>query len=100
VPKTFLRRIKIFNLNFPGFTLNDVILVGGATRMPAVQKIIYSLTGTSYYICYSLHNTLTLFSLGIKPRITVNPDEAVSLVSYIHMFLFSFTREIYIKRYK
>ena len=46
---------------FPGgYSLSDVILVGGATRMPAVQRLIQGLT-------------------GVKPRLTVNPDEAVSL---------------------
>ena len=46
---------------FPGgYALNDVILVGGATRIPSVQRAIQGLT-------------------GITPRLTVNPDEAVSL---------------------
>lgn len=46
---------------FPGGqALDDVILVGGATRIPAVQRLIHTVT-------------------GIKPKLTVNPDEAVSL---------------------
>lgn len=46
---------------FPGGQeLNEVILVGGSTRIPAVQRLISMLT-------------------GLIPRQTVNPDEAVSL---------------------
>ena len=40
--------------------LDDVILVGGSTRIPAVQRLVKIIT-------------------GIDPRRTVNPDEAVSL---------------------
>ena len=40
--------------------INDVILVGGSTRIPAVQKIIKDLTGK-------------------EAKATVNPDEAVAL---------------------
>ncbi len=47
--------------HFPGGQeLNEVILVGGSTRIPAVQKLITVLT-------------------GVPPTRTVNPDEAVSL---------------------
>lgn len=46
---------------FPGGqALDDIILVGGATRIPAVRRLVRSLT-------------------GIEPKHTVNPDEAVSL---------------------
>jgi hypothetical protein len=47
--------------SFPGGqALDDVILVGGSTRIPAVQRLVKIIT-------------------GIDPRRTVNPDEAVSL---------------------
>ena len=46
---------------FPGGRqLDDVILVGGATRTPAVLRLVRSMT-------------------GINPRRSVNPDEVVSL---------------------
>lgn len=46
---------------FPGGqALDDVILVGGSTRIPAVQRLVRTVT-------------------GVDPRRTVNPDEAVSL---------------------
>src|SRR5258708_26319810 len=41
--------------------LDEVILVGGATRMPAVQNTVRRLTG------------------GKDPNMTVNPDEVVAL---------------------
>ncbi len=41
--------------------LDEVILVGGATRMPAVQGLVRRLTG------------------GKEPNMTVNPDEVVAL---------------------
>ncbi|WP_433088787.1 molecular chaperone DnaK [Dactylosporangium sp. CA-052675] len=41
--------------------LDEVILVGGATRMPAVQALVRRLTG------------------GKEPNMTVNPDEVVAL---------------------
>jgi molecular chaperone DnaK len=41
--------------------LDEVILVGGATRMPAVQAVVRRLTG------------------GKEPNMTVNPDEVVAL---------------------
>ena len=41
--------------------LDEVILVGGSTRMPAVQSLVRRLTG------------------GKDPNMTVNPDEVVSL---------------------
>jgi len=46
---------------FPGGQLlDDVVLVGGSTRIPAVQRLVRTIT-------------------GVDPRRTVNPDEAVSL---------------------
>ena len=69
---------------FPGgYSLDDVILVGGATRMPAVQRVIRGLTGLQAFahpkdVTLTDHHTRFLV-LGVKPRITVNPDEAVSL---------------------
>ena len=46
---------------FPGGrVLDDVILVGGATRMPCVQRLLRTVT-------------------GIEPKSSINPDEAVSL---------------------
>jgi molecular chaperone DnaK len=41
--------------------IDEVILVGGATRMPAVQELVRRLTG------------------GKEPNMTVNPDEVVAL---------------------
>jgi molecular chaperone DnaK len=41
--------------------LDEVILVGGATRMPAVQSLVRRLTG------------------GKEPNMTVNPDEVVAI---------------------
>ena len=40
--------------------LNEVILVGGSTRIPAVQELVEKLAGK-------------------KPNVTVNPDEVVAL---------------------
>jgi len=61
-----LRRLQKENSDealaiFPGGqALSDVILVGGATRIPAVQALVRTIT-------------------GIDPKRSVNPDEAVSL---------------------
>jgi molecular chaperone DnaK (HSP70) len=45
---------------FPsGLQLDDVILIGGATRIPAVRRLVKVMT-------------------GIDSKITINPDEAVS----------------------
>jgi molecular chaperone DnaK len=41
--------------------VNDMILVGGSTRMPQVKKIVQDI-------------------FGKEPKATVNPDEAVALV--------------------
>ena len=40
--------------------LNEVILVGGSTRIPAVQELVKRITGRD-------------------PNVTVNPDEVVAL---------------------
>jgi molecular chaperone DnaK len=40
--------------------LKEVILVGGSTRIPAVQELVKKLTGK-------------------EPNVTVNPDEVVAL---------------------
>ncbi len=45
--------------------IDQVILVGGSTRIPAIQKLVESLTGK-------------------KPNQTVNPDEVVALGAAIH----------------
>ena len=46
---------------FPsGQILDDVILIGGATKMPAIKRLVRVMT-------------------GIEPKININPDEAVSL---------------------
>jgi molecular chaperone DnaK (HSP70) len=51
---------------FPrGRPLTEVVMVGGATRMPSIQRLVEAVT-------------------GIKPRTTVNPDEAVALGAGIH----------------
>jgi len=45
--------------------INEVILVGGSTRIPAIQKLVENLTSK-------------------KPNQTVNPDEVVALGAAIH----------------
>lgn len=40
--------------------IDEVILVGGSTRMPAVQELVRKITGK-------------------EPNVTVNPDEVVAL---------------------
>jgi heat shock 70kDa protein 1/2/6/8 len=51
---------------FPtGRPLSQVILVGGATRMPCVQQVMQSVT-------------------GVKACMTVNPDEAVALGAAVY----------------
>jgi heat shock 70kDa protein 1/2/6/8 len=56
------RKIREFPVGKP---LTEVVMVGGATRMPSIQKLVEVVT-------------------GIKPKITVNPDEAVALGAGIH----------------
>ena len=51
------------NSNYPGLTydqIDEVLLVGGSTRMPAVQKLVADITGKT-------------------PEMTVNPDEVVAM---------------------
>lgn len=51
------------NGNCPGLTydqIDEVLLVGGSTRMPAVQKLVADITGKT-------------------PEMTVNPDEVVAM---------------------
>ena len=51
--------------------------------MPAVQKVIERVIGQKYnffYLkTYFLNIILEKKNLGIKPKLTINPDEAVSL---------------------
>lgn len=53
--------------------IDEVILVGGSTRIPAVQELVRKLTGK-------------------EPNVTVNPDEVVALGAavqvcpHLHMF--------------
>ena len=48
--------------------LHQVILIGGSTRMPAVQELVKRLTSKN-------------------PNLTVNPDEAVSIGAAIQVLL-------------
>ena len=50
--------MKDANLSFKD--LDEVILVGGSTRIPAVQELVRKMTGK-------------------EPNVTVNPDEVVAL---------------------
>ena len=45
--------------------MSEVVLVGGGTRMPCIRRLVEGVT-------------------GVKPRTTVNPDEAVALGAGIH----------------
>ena len=47
-----------------------MILVGGSTRIPAVQGVVKSLTGK-------------------EPNVTVNPDEVVALGAAVQVYLLS-----------
>ena len=49
-----------------GRPISRIILVGGATRMPTIGRIISSLT-------------------GVEPQKTVDPDEAVALGCAVHV---------------
>jgi hypothetical protein len=49
-----------------GRPISRVVLVGGATRMPAIGRLISALT-------------------GVVPQKTVNPDEAVALGCAVHV---------------
>jgi molecular chaperone DnaK (HSP70) len=51
---------------FPqGRSIQEVVMVGGATRMPSIRRLVAAVT-------------------GITPRTTVDPDEAVALGAGIH----------------
>lgn len=50
--------------------LNEVILVGGSTRIPAVQELVKRITGRD-------------------PNVTVNPDEVVALGAAVQVLFFS-----------
>jgi hypothetical protein len=49
-----------------GRPISQVVLIGGATRMPAIGRLVAALT-------------------GVVPRRTVNPDEAVALGCAVHV---------------
>lgn len=50
--------------------INEVILVGGSTRIPAVQELVKKLTGKD-------------------PNVTVNPDEVVALGAAVQVCIFT-----------
>src|SRR5207237_8917343 len=54
-------RQAMADAKLPADDIDEVILVGGATRMPAVQSLVRRLTG------------------GKEPNMTVNPDEVVAI---------------------
>lgn len=58
-------RVKVRD-GISGRPISRVVLVGGATRMPAVGRLLAALTGTT-------------------PQKTVNPDEAVALGCAVHV---------------
>jgi molecular chaperone DnaK (HSP70) len=49
--------------------LDEVILVGGSTRIPSVQELVRKITGKD-------------------PNVTVNPDEVVSLGAAVQVIFF------------
>lgn len=51
--------------------IDEVILVGGSTRIPAVQELVKKLTGKD-------------------PNVTVNPDEVVALGAAVQVRTFFF----------
>lgn len=53
--------------------IDEVILVGGSTRMPAVQELVKKMTGKD-------------------PNVTVNPDEVVALGAAVQVVLYSFSQ--------
>merc|ERR1711865_396233 len=57
---------KIRSDGISGRPISRIILVGGATRMPTIGRIISSLT-------------------GVEPQKTVDPDEAVALGCAVHV---------------
>lgn len=52
--------------------IDEVILVGGSTRIPAVQDLVRKMTGKA-------------------PNVTVNPDEVVALGAAVQVSLFIFS---------
>ncbi len=56
--------------------INEVILVGGSTRIPAVQELVKKLTGKD-------------------PNVTVNPDEVVALGAAVQVCIFTCSLCIY-----
>lgn len=58
--------MKDANLSYKD--LNEVILVGGSTRIPAVQELVKRITGRD-------------------PNVTVNPDEVVALGAAVQVCL-------------
>ncbi len=56
--------------------INEVILVGGSTRIPAVQELVKKLTGKD-------------------PNVTVNPDEVVALGAAVQVCIFTCSLYIY-----
>ena len=67
--------------------IDEVILVGGSTRIPAVQELLRKMTGK-------------------EPNVTVNPDEVVALgaavqvcPSIVLFFFFFFMKELSIALY-
>jgi molecular chaperone DnaK (HSP70) len=50
--------------------INEVILVGGSTRIPAVQQLVKKLTGKD-------------------PNVSVNPDEVVALGAAVQVCIFT-----------
>ncbi|KAG7341297.1 chaperone protein DnaK [Nitzschia inconspicua] len=66
VQETQPETVKVRGDGISGRPLSRVILVGGATRMPTIGRIISSLT-------------------GVVPQRTVDPDEAVALGCAVHV---------------
>lgn len=54
--------------------IDEVILVGGSTRIPAVQELVKKMTGKD-------------------PNVTVNPDEVVALGAAVQVGLASLIKE-------
>lgn len=59
--------VRDANLSFND--IDEVILVGGSTRIPAVQDLVRKMTGK-------------------EPNMTVNPDEVVALGAAVQVFVF------------
>lgn len=61
-----VENIKVRTDGISGRPLSRIVLVGGATRMPAIGRLLASLT-------------------GVVPQRTVDPDEAVALGCAVHV---------------